>query len=489
MTYEELLAENLRLRARIHELEQENARLKGYGSSLLYEPEPPQYNSRLIQAERNREAEIQRRLDIFRGLFRGREDVFAQRFVSKVGKAGYQPVCKNRWSDGCVEHKRKCEGCPFREFIPLDEVIIRRHLDKEAKETDVIGIYPILEDNMVYFLCADFDDKNCEYGYQDDVLSYVRVCKEWDVPAYIERSRSGKGAHVWIFFDDPVLAADARRLGFAIIGAAMERNVRLDMKSYDRFLPNQDFLPKGGFGNLIALPLQGLARKSGNSVFVDEDFEAYQDQWSLLSSARKLTVAEFKAILANHAYQIELSSSSETKPWDTPKPDRISFEDFFGPVKLVRANGVYVLIKSVSGKVLRHLKGLASFQNPKYYELLNARKPLYHTPSLVTCYEMTEDYLKLPRGCEDAVIELLQSNFSAWEEDDQTNAGRPIDVSFSGELRPEQEEAVQRLLSYNNGVLAATTAFGKTVAVIGMIARRKTIGSFQGPAGTMEGRD
>ena len=475
MTYEELLAENLRLRARIRELEQENARLKGYGSSLLCEPEPPQYGSRPVRPERDRDAEIQRRLDIFRGLFRGREDVFAQRFVSsKTGKSGYQPVCKNRWSDGCVEHKRKCEGCPCREFVPLDEAIIRRHLDKDAKETDVIGIYPILEDNTVYFLCADFDDKNCEHGYQDDVLSYVRICKEWGIPAYIERSRSGKGAHVWIFFEEPILAADARRLGLAILGAAMESNVRLDMKSYDRFLPNQDFLPKGGIGNLIALPLQGMARKNGNSVFVDEGFEAHPDQWSLLSSAKKLSAPDAKAVLANHAYQIELSSSSETKPWETPKPDRISFEDFHSPVKLVRANGLYVPIKSVSGKVLRHLKGLASFRNPKYYELVNARKPLYHTPSLVSCYEMTEDYLKLPRGCEDAVIELLQSNFSAWEEDDQTNAGRTINVSFSGELRPEQKEAVQRLLACNNGVLAATTAFGKTVAAIGMIARRKT---------------
>lgn len=474
MTYEELLAENLRLRARIHELEQENARLKGYGSSLLCEPELPKYGSKPIRPILDKDAEIQRRLGVFRGLFRGREDVFAQRFVSKAGKAGYQPVCKNRWSDGCVAHKYKCDGCPFREFVPLDETAFRRHLDKDAKETDVIGIYPILEDNTVYFLCADFDDKNCEHGYQEDVLSYVHICKEWGIPAYIERSRSGKGAHVWIFFEEPVLAADARRFGFAVIGAAMESNVRLDMKSYDRFLPNQDFLPKGGFGNLIALPLQGLARKSRNSVFVDESFEAFNDQWSLLSSARKLSASELKSILATHAYQIELSSSSETKPWENPKPDRISFEDFSSPIKLVRTNGLYVPIKSVSGKVLRYLKGLASFRNPKYYELLNARKPLYHTPSLVSCYEMTDDYLKLPRGCEDAVIELLQSNFSAWEEDDRTNAGRAIDVSFSGELRPEQEAAVQRLLSFNNGVLAATTAFGKTVAAIGMIARRKT---------------
>lgn len=475
MTFEELLAENQRLRERVHVLEQENALLRAQYASVLSEPEPQQYGTRNRKAltEEERELELQRRVDLFRDLFRGREDVYAQRFVSKSGKAGYQPVCKNRWSAGCQEHRYKCEGCSLREFVPLDDNLLRKHLDKNAKEKDVIGIYPILEDNSVFFLCADFDDKNCEHGYMEDVLSYVRVCKEWGIPAYIERSRSGNGAHVWIFFSDAVLAAKARKLGFSILRAAMEDNVRIDMKSYDRFFPNQDFLPKGGFGNLVALPLQGMARRSGNSVFVENSFTPFPDQWAVLSSISKLSGDDISAILGQHNLQLDLSSSTESKPWETPKPDRISFEDFDGPITLVRANGIYVPIKSVSGKVIRHLKELASFRNPKYYELLNAHKPLYNTPSIVSCSEMTDDYLKLPRGCEDAVIELLQNNFSAWEEDDQTNPGRPIDVEFRGQLRPEQETAVQRMLAYNNGVLAATTAFGKTVAAIGMIARRK----------------
>ena len=476
MTFEELLAENRRLRERIRELEQENALLKAQSTPVLSEAEPPQYGSRSNQqmTAEEKEMELQRRLDLFRGLFRGRDDVYAQRFVSKTGKAGYQPECRNRWSAGCQEHRYKCEGCPLREFVPFDDSILRRHLDRNAKERDVVGIYPILEDNTVFFLCADFDDKNCEHGYKEDVLSYVRVCKEWNIPAYVERSRSGNGAHVWIFFSEAILAAKARKLGFAILGAAMENNIRLEMDSYDRFFPNQDFLPKGGFGNLVALPLQGMARQNGNSVFVDEDFSPYPDQWALLSSVTKLSGDEISETLEKNNVRLELSSSSESKPWETPKPDRISFEDFNGPINLVRANGIYVPIKSVSGKVIRLLKGLASFRNPKYYELLNARKPLYHTPSIVSCYEMMDDYLQLPRGCEDAVIELIQSNFSSWEENNQTNAGRSIDVEFVGQLRPEQEEAVQRMLAYNNGVLAATTAFGKTVAAIGMIARRKT---------------
>lgn len=469
MTYEELLAENHRLRERIRELEWENARLKGLDVQVLCEPETPVYGPIRAMTVAEKEEELQRRMTLFRSLFHGREDVYAKRFVSRDGRPGYSPVCKNRWTEGC---NKRCEGCSIREFALLDDAAIRRHLHKDATETDVIGLYPMLEDNTCFFLCADFDDKNCEHGYRDDVLSYVHVCKEWGIPAYIERSRSGNGAHVWVFFSEPIMAAKARKLGFAILGSAMEDNVRMEMKSYDRFFPNQDFLPKGGFGNLVALPLQGLAKHNGNSLFVDEGFVPYKHQWTVLASVQKLSGTEVSIILSQHDNRLELSSSSDTKPWETPKPDRLSFEDFDGPVKLIRANGIYVPLKSVSGKVIRHLKGLASFRNPKYYELLNARKPLYNTPSLVCCYEMNDDYLMLPRGCEDAVVNLIQSNFSAWEEDDQTNPGRKIDVEFSGELRPEQEDAVQRMLASNNGVLAATTAFGKTVTAIGLWRRR-----------------
>ena len=473
MTTELMQAENKRLKERIRELEQENARLRGVEITHLSNPETSDFVTKKQMTDEERAEELQRRVSLFRSLFRGREDVFALRFVSKTGKSGYQPVCSNRWSVECINQKLRCECCTFRNLMPLDDAVIWKHLHKDALETDVVGLYPITEDNTCFFLCADFDDKNGEHGYIDDVLSYVHTCREWGIPAYIERSRSGNGAHVWIFFSVPVPAIKARKLGFAVLGAAMENNVRLDLKSYDRLFPNQDTIPKGGFGNLVALPLQGLARRNGNSLFVNDEFVAYPNQWELLASVRKISGVEVSSILSQHDSCIELSSSSETKPWETPKPDRISFEDFNGPVKLVRANGIYVPTKSVSGKVIRHLKGLASFRNPRYYELLNARKPLYKTPLLVSCYDMTDDYLCVPRGCEDAVVELIRGNFSGWDIDDQTNVGRHIDVEFAGELRPEQGEGVQRMLCHNNGVLAATTAFGKTVAAIGMIAQRK----------------
>lgn len=185
MTFEELFAENQRLRDRIRELELENARLKGLDAHVLRESEPPVYGVRKVLTKEEKESELQRRVALFRSLFRGREDVYSKRFVSKDGRPGYSPVCKNRWTEGCNNRKRRCEGCPFREFDSLDDAAVRRHLHKEATETDVIGLYPILEDNTCYFLCADFDDKNCEHGYRDDVLSYVSVCREWGIPAYI----------------------------------------------------------------------------------------------------------------------------------------------------------------------------------------------------------------------------------------------------------------------------------------------------------------
>ena len=473
MTYEELIAENQFLRKRIRELELENARLREGSVPVLTEPTPQYGKKRSLLTDEQKEAELQRRVNLFRSLFRGREDVFARRFIPKSGKPGYQPECRNRWSAGCRDHRFRCEGCLLRDLVPLDNDIIRAHLHKDAGEKDVIGLYPILEDNTCFFLCADFDDKNCTHGYREDVLSYVRVCREWGLPVYIERSRSGNGAHVWVFFEEPIAASKARKLGFSVLSAAMESNARVDMKSYDRFFPNQDMLPKGGFGNLVALPMQGLAKKMGNSLFVDDAFQAIPDQWTYLAQVRKLTGEEVSGILSQHCIQQELSSSSDSNPWETPKPERITFEDFHSPVKIVKANGLYLSLSSISGKVIRHLKGIAAFRNPKYYELQNARKPLYHTPSLVSRSEMMDEYLFLPRGCEDAVIELIQRNFSNWEIDDQTNRGRPIDVTFNGTLRTEQEVAIQRMLAYNNGVLAATTAFGKTVTAIGMIARKK----------------
>ena len=246
------------------------------------------------------------RVRLFQSYFKGREDVFARRWFGKAtGKSGYQPVCRNEWRPNiCDKKKYKCADCPNRCFTPLTYKDVYRHLEgKDENCCDVIGLYPIMTDNKCVFLCTDFDDKSCTHGYKDDVLAFVSVCKEWNMPYAIERSRSGNGAHVWIFFDSPIPAYKARCLGNAILTEAMNRDGRMSFKSYDRFFPNQDRLPDGGFGNLVALPLQGKARRDLNSVFVDEDFLAYKDQWSFLHSVRKVQEFEVDRLMERHVQE------------------------------------------------------------------------------------------------------------------------------------------------------------------------------------------
>ena len=422
---------------------------------------------------------LEEKVDVFRNLFKGREDVFARRWYSRTsGKSGYQPVCRNEWDRKlCDKKKYKCTECPNRSFKPLEYEDIYRHLEGKSPEgQDVIGSYAILADNTCNFLCADFDDKSCKHGYKKDVLAYVGVCKKWDVPCSIERSRSGHGAHVWIFFEQPLPASKARRLENMILTEATERYERMTFKSYDRFFPNQDRLPEGGFGNLVALPLQGKARKEGNSVFVDENFVAYENQWNYLLEIKRISEVAVDAILAKHetASELgELSTTSESKPWETPSPQKIAHNDFPTNPILIRSNMLYIPLQGFSAKAVNHLKRIASFKNPEFYARQGMRLSTYNIPRIISCADMEEDYIALPRGCEDAVITLLESNKVAYRMEDKTNQGENIDVEFKGELREEQRAAIASLTVYNNGILNATTAFGKTVTAIGLIAERK----------------
>ena len=426
-----------------------------------------------------RHLSLEEKVDVFRNLFKGREDVFARRWCSRTsGKSGYQPVCRNEWERQlCDKKKYKCTECPNKSFKPLEYEDIYRHLEGKSPEgQDVIGAYAILADNTCKFLCADFDDKSCEHGYQKDVLAYVSVCKDWNVPCSIERSRSGNGAHVWIFFEQPLPASKARRLGNTILTEATERYGRMDFKSYDRFFPNQDRLPDGGFGNLVALPLQGKARKEGNSVFVDENFVAYENQWNYLLEIKRISEVAVNTILAKHATASELgelTTTSESKPWETPVPQKIAHNDFPANPVLIRSNMLYIPLQGFSAKAVNHLKRIASFKNPEFYARQGMRLSTYNIPRIISCANMEEDYVALPRGCEDAVIALLERNQVAYRIEDKTNHGENITVKFKGELREEQKAAIASLTAHDNGILNATTAFGKTVTAIGLIAEQK----------------
>lgn len=469
-SYQEWITERQRLLERIKELEAENVELKRrLGEDVTPVAQEPTAMHTLS---------LQEKVDLFRSLFKGREDVFARRWYSKAsGKGGYQPVCQNEWNRQlCDKRKFKCAECPNRQFAALTDKDIYRHLEgKDTDGRDVIGLYVLNEDNTCNLLCTDFDDKNCEHGYQEDVVAFVDVCKSWGVPCSIERSRSGNGAHVWIFFEAPVLAVKARRLGNAILTEAMNRDGRISFKSYDRFFPNQDTLPEGGLGNLVALPLQGNARKNGNSVFVNEYFEPFRDQWEYLLNISKFSVFALEDILKQTANILplgDLSKTSESKPWEVPVTAKIEKSDFSSEIVITRSNMLYIPLTLLSSKVLNHLRRIASFRNPEFYSKQALRLSTYQTPRIISCADLTDEYLALPRGCEDAVTTLLKEKNVAYRFEDKTNHGKTISVHFKGELRNEQHEAVNILTSCSNGVLSATTAFGKTVAAIGLIAQR-----------------
>ncbi|WP_208629808.1 TOTE conflict system archaeo-eukaryotic primase domain-containing protein [Paenibacillus ferrarius] len=285
---ERLNHENHQLKQRVAELIKDDSMFTDY-SLLNVSTDAELINETKLQLEVQKRnvhnySAPSEKIALFRNLFRGREDVFPNRWESKTGKSGYSPACANEWSFVCKKPQVKCSDCSHRAFLPVTDEIISSHLDAKVNRT--VGVYPMLQDETCWFLAIDFDKEN----WKRDVVAVMTTCREMQIPVALERSRSGNGGHIWIFFDQPVEASLARKLGCALLTKTMESRYELGLGSYDRLFPNQDTLPKGGFGNLIALPLQGSPRKDGNSVFVDEGFIPYEDQWSFLSSLEKMTV-------------------------------------------------------------------------------------------------------------------------------------------------------------------------------------------------------
>jgi len=411
------------------------------------------------------------KIALFRSLFRGREDVFAKRWQNKLGLSGYSPCCENEWKYGlCQKPRIKCSFCQHKSYKQLDDRIIESHLRGEI----VVGIYPLTEDEKCFFLAIDFD----EGEWVKDIVAFRNICLELNVPNATERSRSGKGAHVWIFFDKPVVACLARKMGCAILTHAMNKRHEISFKSYDRLFPNQDTMPKGGFGNLIALPLQAVPRKNHNSVFIDENFLPYADQWGFLNCIKKISEEDIHTLLVRLSSESELGllrvdPDESPKPWLRAIPEKLTKVDFPEQINLIRANMLYVEKNGISQRALNQVKRLAAFKNPEFYKAQAMRLPTYNKPRIISCSEESEKYLALPRGCETNLLAALDRVNVPYLCTDETYAGNSIKVEFSGTLHEEQQEATYELLRYHDGVLAATTAFGKTVVAAKFIAEKK----------------
>jgi len=420
----------------------------------------------------------EQKIALFRGLFRGREDVYAVRWEGKGGKAGYSPAGLMDWQaiHAARPDERKKVARKTRMLLPLTDDAVRNHLT--GKQT--IGIYPLLPDETCWFLALDFDKKS----WMADACVFLATCWHFQVPAAVERSRSGNGAHVWTFFDRPVLATDARRLGCALLTRTMEKRHEIGLDSYDRLFPSQDTLPKGGFGNLIALPLQKRPREQGNSVFLNELFKPHSDQWRLLESVQRISADMLARLIHEIAPEgntvgVRLTIPDETgfeapwlwRPTRSRKDGRIT-DPLPSTVRVVISNLVYVEKKGMPSDMLDRLIRIAAFQNPEFYKAQAMRLSTYGKPRVISCGESFPEHIGLPRGCLEEVIRIFKDHGVKIEIQDERTTGQHIDVSFHAELRPEQQDASTQMLAHDQGVLSAPTAFGKTVVGAYMIEKR-----------------
>ena len=425
----------------------------------------------------------------FFSMFWGREDVFARR--GKNG--GYYPQCDNRWDFKLCPKQRGekmiCDECDNKKWIKLDvKKIIAHLLGYKEDGSDVIGVYPLLPDGTCRFIVFDFDNHekgaeatdfaNVDSEWHKEVDALRKICEINGIKPLIERSRSGKGAHVWIFFQKAISASLARNFGFLLLDKG---SASINLKSfhyYDRMYPSQDVA--SSIGNLIALPLQGQALKNGNSAFVDKNWNVYPEQWDiLLNRTEKLSIEDIEKYMAK--WQAELAESkgklagtdikNRPKPWK--KKCEFMKEDVVGKLHMVLSNGVYVDTLNLMPRIQNQIRSLAAFDNPEFYKNKRLGYSNYYNFSAVYLGKDIDGYIQVPRGFRERISEECTKAGIPVEISDQRETGRPIRVSFNGDLRLQQELAAEQLLRHSDGVLEAATAFGKTVVCSYLIAERK----------------
>jgi superfamily II DNA or RNA helicase len=467
-----LLEENIKLKDLINKDKPETFQRTPVNSEVQKKSQPHVHEQVINQQSPNGS-----KVRLFRNLFRGRDDVYPIRWESQKGKSGYSPVCVNEWNKKyCRKPVIRCGECDNKKYSPLTDNVISDHLSGKI----TAGVYPMLPDENCHFLACDFDKST----WKDDVSAFMKSCKELVIPAYIERSRSGYGGHVWIFFESKIPAFQARKLGFIILTKTMDNRYQVDLASYDRFFPNQDTMPKGGFGNLIALPLQYKPRMVGNSVFLNDSLVPFPDQWAFLSGIQKMTQNKVNQIVADHyrkaaffGLQHSDSLNEELEPWNiSPAPalnEPIQSGTLPERLEVVLSNMLFINTRNLPSILINRIRKLAAFQNPEFYKAQAMRLNTFGKPRIISSAEEYPNYIGIPRGCLDDLKELAKINHIELKLSDKRSSGLPIKVNFRGELRPMQEKALKLVLDYDNGILSAGTAFGKTVIGAAVIAERK----------------
>lgn len=418
---------------------------------------------------------------------RGRKDVYDLRYTNpRSGKNGYYTQCFNRWDRNCHIQKKdgiRCKNCELRAYKPVTLPLIKAHMNgADPNGNDVVAIYPMLENNLCQLLVFDFDNHakgaeqddhaNTDDGWKEEINALRHICRNLQVDAVVERSRSGRGAHLWIFFKEMIPARLARRFGFAMLEKGAESVNLKSFKYYDRMIPAQDALPEGGLGNVIALPLQGMALKSGNSAFVDENWNAYEDQLSVLSGTKRLTRQEIEDCLS-----LWYCSGPDGKdddideaPWD--KNSGIEAGSVKGTVHIVLADRIYIDSSGMPNKAKRQLRRMAAVSNRMYFQNQAMDMPNYDESRFIYLGSDEGKYIVLPRGLREKLLKKFDQAGVRYRIEDKRTEGRKLNISFMGDLRESQVPAVETMLENETGILHAATAFGKTVVCCDMIARR-----------------
>ena len=464
----------------------ELSKLRQSGSKEAFDPEQ---GKRIIHPQ----AITENMANQFFSMFWGRQDVYAKRSVNKeTGKAAYYPQCNNFWTNVC--HKKikdgiNCKDCKNRSYKTITKKDILNHLQGNAyNASDVIGVYPLLSNGTCRFMVFDFDnhDKGAEekdFANSDDtwveeVESMREICVLNGIEPLVERSRSGRGAHVWIFFDKPIAASFVRKFGFALLDKGAEQINLKSFKYYDRMLPAQDSLPEdSAVGNLIALPLQGKALQDGNSAFIDGNWNAYPNQWETLFNKPRLSqgfleekIKEWSNTIDNIA--ANAAESDREKPWN--RMQHFNKNDVEGKLHIVLSNGIYVDNTNLKAAMQNRIRRMAAISNPVFYKNQAIGTSNYDTARWIYLgKDHLSGYIQIPRGLQDELWENIKQADIDYEMEDERQQGRKINVDFKGELRPEQDKALKELIRYDNGILHAATAFGKTVVSSAIIAQKK----------------